>query len=267
MNIHFKDKNTFKKLTDATIFTVQFGSRMYGTNDENSDTDLLHIYVPSISERNSFWPSHHQLQYKDNDTDHNFVNVFAFIKNLINGDSSVNFEIINHESIKGSPLDFLFYIRHSFYNYKILRSFNGFCRRDIREYHKANSDLEKNKRIGHIIRGHEFSKMILDKNFSPIIIGDLKEKLLNIKNLSDNKERKNIVSELKSDVEGFRIRINELHDQKNLGLPMFMNVDDQIILDRHINDLINSSVWNDRKDWYLEMRCFFEANENPEIKY
>ncbi len=266
MNIHFKDIELFEKLKKATLHKVVIGSTMYGTNDENSDIDYLYIYVPSISERNTFHPSHHQLQYKEDGIDHNFVNIFTFLKNCLSGDSTINFEIINHESIKDSELSFLWDLRYAFYNYKILRSYNGLARRDLRELPKY-ADEDRNKKIAHVLRGHEFSKMIMSKEFSPIITGSLKEEIFNIKKLADWKERKDATDLLKDIVEAYRKEISVLYDTKTFPLPMFMSVENQIVLDKHIHYLINSNLWNEKSNWYMDMNAFYEANENPEINY
>lgn len=267
MNLHFKDIELFEKLKAATLHKAVIGSSMYGTNDENSDIDYLYIYVPSISERNTFYPSHHQLQYKENGVDHNFVNLFTFFKNCINGDSTINFEIINHESIKNSPLVFLWDMKHAFYNYKILRSYNGLARRDIRELPKQTSEADKSKKLAHVLRGHEFSKMIMEKTFNPIITEELKSKIKRIKAIDHWNERKTVTEFLKEEVENYRKYISELYDSDKFPMPTFMSVENQILLDNHMTKLINSDVWKERCNWFMNLNAFYEANENVEIKY
>ncbi len=266
MNIHFKDIELFEKLKNATLHKVVIGSSMYGTNDVNSDVDYLYIYVPSISECNTFYPSHHQLQYKENGIDHNFVNIFTFFKNCLNGDSTINIEVISHDSIKNSYLSFLWDMRFAFYNYKIVRGFSGLCRRDLRELPKY-AENEKNKKIAHVLRGHEFCKMIMENRFNPIISDTLKDSIVKIKSLSDWKERKDVCETLKADVEAYRKYISELYDTKNFPLPSFMSVENQIILDKHVNDLIASDIWKEKSNWKMDLKAFYEANENPEINY
>ena len=81
MNIHFKNKELFEKLKSATIAKVIVGSHMYGTNTESSDIDYLYIYATSENELNSFIKVHHQLQYKEDGIDHNFVSLHNFLNN------------------------------------------------------------------------------------------------------------------------------------------------------------------------------------------
>ena len=266
MNLHFKDIELFEKLKKATLHKALIGSHMYGTNDINSDYDYLYIYVPSLSERNSFYQSHHQLQYKENGIDHNFVNIFTFLKNCIIGDSTINFEVVQSQDIQNSDIGFLWDMREAFYNYKILRSYNGLCRRDLRELPKA-SEENKNKRIAHILRGHIFSKMILEKKFNPVISDDLKIKINEIKNFKDWKVRKDFTEILRNEVEEFRKYISVLYDTKDFSLPTFMSIENQIILDKQVNELIYSDVWKEKSKWIMDMNLFYEANENPEIRY
>lgn len=268
MNIHFKDIELFEKLKKATILKTIFGSKLYGIDDINSDIDYLYIYVPSISERNTFYPSHHHLQYKEknNNIDHIFVNIFTFLKNCINGDSPIFFEIINHDSILNSPLNFLYDMRKSFYNYKIIRSYNGIAKRDIKELSKQISEHDKNKKLAHVLRGHEFSKMIYNLDFNPIINSELKEEIFKIKNISDWKVRKEITEKLQLEVENFRKKLTDDYNNK-FSLPKFMLVEDQIKLDVKLSELINSDIWKEKLNWYMDLKEFYIANENTEINY
>jgi len=89
---------------------------MYGTDNENSDTDILHIYVQTKEESNSFvkFQNHHQLQFKKDNVDYIFTDIFTFLKNLMSGDSTINFEVIHSETLKGTCLEFLYNERKSF---------------------------------------------------------------------------------------------------------------------------------------------------------
>lgn len=80
MNIHFDNKELFEKLKSATIAKVVIGSKMYGTYDASkSDIDYLYIYATSENELNSFIKTHHQLQYKEDGIDYNFVSLHTFL--------------------------------------------------------------------------------------------------------------------------------------------------------------------------------------------
>jgi len=267
MNLHFKDIELFEKLKAATLHKAVIGSSMYGTTDSNSDVDYIYIYVPSISEKNCFYPSHHQLQYKEDGIDHNFVNIFSFLKNCIIGDSSINFEIVFDNSIKNSPLSFLYDNKEAFYNFKIMRAYLGFCNRDIRELRKQKNDTEKNKKISHVLRGLEFYKMILDKKFNPIVTDELKAKINRIKSIDNWKDRQDITEQLKVDVDICRKELNLLYNSEKFHYPTFMSVENQIIIDNNLSDLINSDIWKEKSNWVMDMNPFYIANENVEITY
>ena len=270
MNLHFKDREIFERLTKATLYKCIIGSHMYKINDENSDKDYLYIYVPAINQLHSPFMNHHQLQYKEDGVDHIFVNVFTFIKNILNGDSTINLEVICCDDIKNSCLSFLYDNREMFFNYKILKSYDGMSRRDMSQIEKQPSDREKNKKLAHALRGHEFSKMVLNKTLNPIISDELKMKIDVIKNISTYYDRLEVIKELKEDVENFRIMFNVMFNNKNLGLPTFMDVKSQNIIDKCLISLVNSDIYQSKKEWYLSdtiMTKYYNSNENQEIQY
>lgn len=267
MNLHFKDIELFEKLKKATLHTVLVGSHMYCTNDVNSDKDYLYIYVPSISERNTFYPSHHQLQYKEDGIDHIFINIFSFLKNCLNGDSSINIEAIFHESMKDSSISFLWDMKEAFYNYKILRSYLGICNRDLKEISKQSTEKNKSKKLAHVYRGLEFCKSILNMSFNPIVNKEIKEKIIDIKNIKEWNIRNVLILELKEEVETLRKKLNILHDNKELHFPLFMSIENQKKLDLNLNNLINSKLFLEKSSWYMDLSMFYYVNENPEINY
>ena len=138
MNIHIKDENLFNNLKDATIFKMKIGSHLYKTNNINSDTDYLYIYATSKNELLSYINSHHQLQYKENNVDYIFVSLHNFMKNIINGDSPINFEVIQTDEFNTSCLSWISDHKTNFITYTTIRSYLGICRRDIKQFHKLN---------------------------------------------------------------------------------------------------------------------------------
>ncbi|MCK9576288.1 MAG: nucleotidyltransferase domain-containing protein [Candidatus Pacearchaeota archaeon] len=165
MNIHFNDRDLFEKLKSATLAKVKVGSHMYGTNNENSDTDYLYIYATSENELFSAMQTHHQLQFKEDNIDYNFVSLHNFLKNCISGDSTINFEVIHSGELNGTDLDWLSKYKDSFITYSIIRSYLGLARRDIKHYFKYTDDYNKRKRLGHIVRGHIYAKEMLNESF------------------------------------------------------------------------------------------------------
>lgn len=262
MNIHFTDKKLFERLKKASLTSITIGSTMYGTNNENSDIDILYVYVPSIECNKSFTHTHHQFQYKENDIDHIFVDLFSFIRNSLNGDSTINFEIINHELLAETSLSFLYHMRYSFYNYKILRSYLGICRRDIKYLNKGDTERDKNKKLAHILRGYIFAKNILNKKFSPVITGDLWKEIKKIKSFN-SKERHERAVELTKLISKLRDDINNMLDQKKLGLSSYMSIEKQYKLDSEIEKLIKSDLWKEKESQSLGLlKYIYDINEN-----
>jgi predicted nucleotidyltransferase len=166
MNIHFTDKELFENLKKATLAKVRVGSHLYGTNNENSDEDFLYIYATSENELKSFVWTNHQLQYKEEGIDHNFVSLHSFVRNIINGDSTINFEVVHSQELKGTWLEFLHVLRNSFNTYTVMRSYNGLARRDCKHFTKGKTVYERRKRFGHIVRGWLYTDMLMRTAFT-----------------------------------------------------------------------------------------------------
>lgn len=162
MNIHIEDKELFEKLKEATIVKTLIGSHLYGINNSKSDKDYLYIYATSENELTSVIKTHHQLQYKEDGVDHNFVSLHTFIENILNGDSTINFEIVNSKQLVGTDLEWLYNIGEYFLTYTVIRSYLGFARRDVKFFYKSETDYEKRKKLKHIIRGYIYARNMLD---------------------------------------------------------------------------------------------------------
>lgn len=258
MNIHITNKKEFQKLFNSTIFKIEIGSSMYGLTNDKSDKDLLCIYATSDNELNSFHMSHHQLQYKENNIDYIFVNIHAFLRNCLSGDSTINLEVICSDKLKGTILEELYDMRFSFYNYKILRSYLGLAKRDIKRIDIDGNDTHtKNKKITHAYRGLCFAKKII-KNEELILseneLNFIKQSIWNIDNFSDRKEYANIIL---TEVESLRLIINS-----ELNMVNYMSVENQKKLDSFLNNLMFSDFYNKKKIHNFDMSLFYDANEN-----
>jgi len=263
MNIHFTNIELYENLRNSSLVEIEIGSGMYGLKNQNSDTDIMCIYATSESEKNSFSLSHHQLQYKDenNKIDYLFVNIHNFLRNCINGDSTINFEVINSKILLNTSLDFLYNLRKAFYNYKIMRSYLGMAKRDIQRLDiDAKNEYEKNKKVAHVYRGLTFAKKIYfgnDIEFSEDNINYIKYILWNIKGYE---KRKDILDDFLNDINLFRNKINkDLDDKKLIN---FMSVENQVMLDYHLLKLINSNEYQNKKMKDFDMKMVYDANEN-----
>jgi len=259
MNIHI-NKETYELLKKSALITLEIGSYTYGISDEYSDKDYLTIYAPFNNERNSFWNSHHQFQYKDieNNEDHNFVSIFSFLRNLISGDSTINFEFIHDEKLIGTTFQFLYDYRFCFYNYNIIRSYNGFAKRDLKHINKEITERDKNKKIIHAFRCHIFAKQILRKKFQLYISGVEKNMIDEFKNLN-YKNRKSYGDWINVLLEDFRIDLNDCLNNKKIS--KFMKVEDQIKIDKELSKLINSNFYQSKIQEYIDLTEIYKANE------
>lgn len=267
MNIHFKDKKYFETLKSAALLRIEVGSSMYLLNDRNSDIDYLYILPNSEFEEYALINSHHQFQFKENNIDHNFTNIRNFLNNALKGESSINFECINSNLLKGTCLEFLYNNRAFFNNYNIIRGYLGFARRDFKFYYRESEERDRKKKLIHIWRGYFFAKSILENKFE-LINNDLLEKANEIRNIKfDINKTKDLDNSAKSAmllISGLRDELNSLLNSKSIT--KVMNVSNQTSLNLSIKDLYKSDEYNYKKSLIVEpdeiKAEIFNVNEN-----
>lgn len=265
MNIHFSDTETLEKLLAASLVKLKVGSHLYNLQDENSDTDYLYIYAPFENEKNSFSFSHHQFQYKNilENADYNFVSLPNFIRNAINGDSTINYECINSQQIEKSVLSFLYEMRHEFNNYMIIRSYCGLARRDIKHMNRSNDIRERNKSLSHIYRGYYFAMSIYENNFSNILPVDQFLKIKSFKDITDDQIRNTYRDNVSEQINLFREQINL--DVNKGKITRFMRVEAQKNLDMHLQSLYKTDFYKSKIGKEINMEPIYHANENGVI--
>lgn len=159
MNIHFTEEHNLTSTLDSlTVFRTAVGSTMYGLETEDSDIDYLSIYVEPTFNRNSLLWEHHQLQYKFSNVDYNYTTLQTFIRNILTGDSTINFEVLFSKELKHSEdLKWLYNYRFAFINYNIIKSYLGLAKRDLKMWRKSTKNgvhtTETNKKLSHFFRG------------------------------------------------------------------------------------------------------------------
>jgi predicted nucleotidyltransferase len=257
MNIHFTDKELFERLKAASIIRVTVGSHMYGTNNAESDIDYLYIYATSDNELNSFIQTQHQFQYKENDIDHNFVSLHAFLKNTINGDSPMNFEVIHSGALKGTMLEFLYENRGMFNTYTILKAYLGMARRDAKFYYRENTDKGRLKKIGHVVRADIYCNALLNHDFD---FNRCNQYLVN--NSEDLKTLHIKVAD--ASISQLRNVMNERLDSGTLGMAQKMDFENAKILSNHVFELMKNHNYLSHKavleDFNID--AFLNAFEN-----
>lgn len=260
MNIHFTDKELFEKLKQATLAKVRVGSHLYGTNNENSDEDFLYIYATSEAELQSFVWTNHQLQYKEAGIDHNFVSAHTFIRNILNGDSTINFEVVQSDELKDTWLSFLHGLKDAFNTYTMIRSYNGFAKRDCKHFNKATNDYERRKRLGHIIRGYVYADMLMNKTFDFKKANDRFVILLD--EVEHNMES---VNGYAMNLEVQRKELNTRFENKTLGLAKNLSVDHGTSIQYAFHLVQNNCAeWMIKQNFLkdFDMQIFINAFEN-----
>ena len=114
-----------------------FGSKLYGTSNDDSDTDILVIYESFHKERDVFYPNYHQFQYDDleNNKQYVFTSKEMFYKNLLSGDSTINSDIVLFNDNFIDIKDKLNICR----TYKVIKAYIGFANRDIKNINKGKN--------------------------------------------------------------------------------------------------------------------------------
>jgi len=170
MNIHIN------KPIDNTFLTFEVGSTVYSLNNENSDRDYLSLFIEDENSLYSYLWEHHQLQYKNKNINYNYSSLKNFIRNILNGYNTINFECLFTDTMKDN-IPFLYENRYKFINYNIIKSYLGFAKRDYKMFSKSlskhlknklNEDevIELNKKIVHFLRGVMSAELLLKGKFS-----------------------------------------------------------------------------------------------------
>lgn len=159
MNIHFTNKKLKESLDQSTIFKIEVGSGMYGLKTPESDTDILCIYLEGSLNLTSITPNHHQLQYNDidNNIDYIYTSLGQFIKNIISGDSTINYEVLQSPEFRKQFPDLYFHV-NNLDKINTVKSYLGMAKRDLKMLNKEYS----NKKVYHIKRGILFAESMLN---------------------------------------------------------------------------------------------------------
>lgn len=264
MNIHFTDKGLFENLKNATLAKVRVGSHLYGTDNENSDEDFLYIYATSENELKSFVWTNHQLQYKEEGVDHNFVSLHTFVRNIINGDSTINFEVVHSDELKKTHLGFMHVYRDYFNTYTIIRSYNGFARRDCKHFTKATTPYEKRKRFGHIVRGYVYAKLLMNREFKFNIANYAFVKVLNEIIAEDGDITMNHINKFKVLLDEQRKDLNAMLELKSVKMAKMMDVTDATNMEVSMRMVQDTDEFKDKQKMLrdFDMTIFINAFEN-----
>lgn len=154
MNIKI-NKEEFEYLISREKARYLFGSRLYGTNSEESDTDIMIIYDDfGLNNITDLIPSQHQFQYDDleNNTQYVFTTEKQFNQNALSGDSTINCDIILFSDINFDETKY-----RALYSFKVIKAYLGFAKRDI-------SNIKGKNKLFHVRRGLYTAKELINGN-------------------------------------------------------------------------------------------------------
>lgn len=152
------------RLLKGLITKHLFGSRLFGTATENSDTDYVCLYdfetVFGIDERSfQHYPNIHSFQYDDfdNKTQYIWMTVKQFAQGLFSGDGTIISDIIlfTPDIIKDTRLE-------SCRSYKVIKAYCGVAKRDLK-LHPKNI-----KKRFHVMRGIHIANSLMS-NLVPTV--------------------------------------------------------------------------------------------------
>ncbi len=195
MNIKItKEEHEFLKRHQVTEIVI--GSKLYGTEEEGSDTDFLCIYNKPSSWSDSNLPNFHQFQYDDvrNNCQYIWTTEEQFWKNQMSGDSTINSDVILFGE-KYSDLAKLELCR----TYKVIKGYLGFAKRDLKEYKKKN-------KLFHIARGLYCAEKLIYGKLPTLY--DVQNRCRNIIN----------VPVLRSKENQLRLKCNSMFNEGLLGM-------------------------------------------------
>lgn len=261
MNIHITE-DEFNRIKQNALLKIVVGSQLYKLHNDQSDTDELYITSNLDQNLHSIVQLHHQYQFKADNTDYLFCSLQSFVKNLLFGDSTINFEAIFSDEIKNhKDLSFLYHFRKNFYNYNLIRSYLGLCRRDLKVFKKEKN----NKRLFHAVRGLLTAKTLMDNkeytnNFEDLD-SEIASQLVKIKNNRfHTEELQEIFHRTITDVDNLRNELNHRLDNKKIQ--KVMDIEKLKELDQW---LIEYSMRTQKNGLFINDQYYSAVQE--EIKY
>lgn len=262
MNIKINKEQFEFILANSRFDEYIIGSKLYRLNDENSDTDILVVYHPFYNQLIDPFNNHHQFQYKDEEknVDYILTDVITFIKNLVSGDSTINFEVIFSDEIKYSKLSLLYMLRNEFLTFNIAKAYLGFAKRDVKNFNKRTIYHDKISGYLHIKRSIYIASAIIEGDL--IDLNPIYNKLKIDKELIKNTNEKsllNLVKGFDSIINDNRNLLTDLHNKNKIIKFLKPDVQNEILKNlERILIISNKSLPLDQIHFH---------NENIEFKY
>lgn len=245
MNIHLDDDNILNVMRDSTIATFEFGSKIYGLENSDSDIDDIAIVAHNDFFANTFLWEHHTLQSVSEERDTIFTNMQLLVRNLMTGDSTCYFETLHTNQCAGTVLEFLSDRREWFYNFATIRAFLGYARRDIK-HAKDNG-----KRFSHALRCYYSAKMLFEDHYYTNYLYDYDKSAYSLvkalKNDTHNMSNRDLGVEIKKvrdDIDSLRKQVSESFNSNNRRYYRYMTPEKLKEIDKFVIDF-NKNNWYD----------------------
>jgi hypothetical protein len=188
------------------------------------------------------------------------VDIITFIKNLVSGDSTVNYEIIHGEEIKSTDLSFLYDYKNDFSTFNIAKAYLGFAKRDIKSYNNRIDSTEKRGALLHILRSNYFAYHIINNNVN---INSIYEKLRSKKTIINAYKDINIlffiVNQEEEITNKLRKELTDLHNKNKIT--RYLKPEIQNIITKKLKEILNISIYE------LPLEDVHYYNENINFKY
>lgn len=243
-----------------SFMRVRVGSHMYEADTKDSDIDYLYLYVKPEGLMSSFLWEHHQLQYKEDGIDHNFTDIQSFIRNIMTGDSTVNFEVLHSNEFQNNPrVRFLYDNRKWFYSYNIMKSYLGLARRDLKFAKKLKPVVNgfNHKKLYHAARGVRAVQDILSGEYRNVAQEEAFKKYL--KETKEGKilkcEADSIYKFTEAFCDQYRKDINTMLEKDHIN--RIMNVGRMACLDAWLKGFVQAN----KKDIDFNCDYFYNALE------
>lgn len=147
MNIKIT-KEQHERLNTSRYIQYEFGSRLFGTNREDSDYDYMRVYdYDSVfGEKYKGYPNIHSFQYDDfvNNSQYIWVTQEQFYANLMSGDGTIHSDILLFSKESEKIGDQVLKMCRTF---KIIRAYCGVAKRDLKLHNSKNKLFHANRSL------------------------------------------------------------------------------------------------------------------------
>mgnify|MGYP006288025329 CR=1 FL=1 len=163
---YFVENELFQK-NEKLIYLTQVGSQLYGTDDENSDTDLKGVFVPDpesiLLKEDSESYGQYSTDFEDDskDVDIEFWSIYKFLSLLKSGDTNA-FDLlfgIDKNLVMRKPFYKLYKNRDKFLlKDAIHHSFIGYAYAQVKKYRIKGYNFQTLKYILNWFENHEYEE-------------------------------------------------------------------------------------------------------------